>query len=305
MSEPAWLEVSLTVDGELAEAVAEVMARYIATGIVIESTQITDQPAGPGIPEGPLRVCGYLPVDDSLEDSRQQLEQALGYLGQISSLPSPSYQDIHEVNWMETWKQHYHPIEVGERLLILPAWIPQPSTQRLTIRIDPGMAFGTGAHPTTQLALQLIEEYAQPGGALIDVGCGSGILSIAAALLGAAPILAVDVDSKAIPLARQQAADNHLPSAIEFGAGSVTEILGGNFSIQQAPVVIANILAPILVRLLNDGLAQLVAPQGLLLLSGILDESEPELIAALHAQKMSVLNRRVSGDWVALVAGVQ
>ena len=154
-----WLEVSLTVDGEMAEAVAEVLARYIPDGVVIESTSVAAEPDDEGgHAVGPLRVCGYLPMDANLEETRRRIEEGLWYLGRIRPLPTPVFKPFEEINWVEAWKEHYHPIPVGERLIIVPAWLETPPGGRTPIRIDPGMAFGTGEHPTTRLCLELLEQ---------------------------------------------------------------------------------------------------------------------------------------------------
>lgn len=302
-----WLEVSLTVDGELAEAVAEVLSRFIPDGIVIESTQILANPEELGQEIGPLRVYGYLPSDDNLEETRQRITEALWYLGRISPLPEPQFRDIQEVNWVETWKQYYNPIPVGNRLIILPAWIEtNPQPKRLPLRINPGMAFGTGTHPTTQLTLMLLENYVQPNQPVIDVGCGSGILSAAALLLGAGRALGVDIDPEAPAASRENAALNGVEHLLETGIGSVSEVLANSWGIRQAPLVLANILAPILIRLLDAGLADLLTPDGTLLLSGILEpqmtgaDGYVSMTAALEKHHLHILERRQIADWVAL-----
>lgn len=300
MGEPSWLEVSFCVDGELAEAVAEVLARFAQNGVVIESDTIRPDPEGEGTPVGLVRVYGYLPVDAALEDTRQRLEEALWHLGQIQALSAPVYQTIENQDWMAAWKQHYNPIRVGQRLLILPPWLEPDAPQRLVVRIDPGMAFGTGTHPTTQLCLELMETYVQPGETLIDVGGGSGILSIAGILLGASHALAVDVDPMACRIAQENAALNRVADGIEIGLGSVLEIRQGQFSMDNAPLVIVNILAPVILRLFADGLRDLVAPGGVLLLSGILLEQLPQILPAAGQQGLQVLERRQMGDWVAV-----
>ncbi len=306
MSEPAWLEVSLTVNGELAEAVAEVLARYIPAGVVIESTAVY---AGPedenGQAVGPLRVCGYLPMDEALEETRRKIEEGLWYLGRITPLPAPVFRPFEEVNWVDAWKQHYHPIPVGEGLMIVPAWLEPEIGGRLPIRIDPGMAFGTGTHPTTQLCLALTEAYfLQNGGnpRVLDIGCGSGILAVAALKLGAAHALGVDIDPLAMDASSQNAALNGIGAGLELGVGSVAEVRRGAFSLQQGELVFANILAPVLVRLLDEGLGELVTPGGWLVLSGILAEQSPEVEAALIPHGLKLLERCQSGDWVALAA---
>lgn len=299
MTEAAWLQISLEVNPELAEAVSEALARYLPSGVVVESTAVQAGDDDEGVPVGPLRVLGYIPVDDQLETIRNQIEQALRYLALIQSIPNPTYTPIHEVNWMEAWKQHYRPLQIGQRLLILPAWM-EAEGERLPIRIDPGMAFGTGVHPTTQLSLQLVEDFVQPGCSFIDVGCGSGVLSIGAARLGAGKILGVDIDADAIENARHNAELNGLQ--IDFEPGSLPEILGGDFGWQQADVVAANILAPVLVRLLDQGLAQLLAPGGVLLLSGILESQLDTVLPAAEKAGLRVIDQRHMEDWIGLAA---
>lgn len=301
MDEARWLEVSMTLNSEMAEAVAEVMARFVANGVVVESGVVYNDAEDEGTPVEPVRVYGYLPIDAGLEEKRQRLTEALWHLGQIQELPSPTYRTIADEDWMAVWKQHYHPIQIGERLLILPAWMEQTPPERVAVRIDPSMAFGTGTHPTTQLCLQMLEKHLNPGEDIIDVGCGSGILSIAALKLGARHALAVDIDELAIRSTLENAATNEVADRLECGTGSVTEIIQGQFSIANAPVVLANILAPVILRLFEAGLTQLVASGGRLILSGILDEQVPdvEVVAARHGLTLS--EKRNMEDWVVLV----
>lgn len=299
-AEAAWLEISLSVDGEMAEAVAEVMSRYIPNGIVIESTQIIENSSKPAQAVGLLRVCGYLPVDASLEETRRQLEEALWHLSRIQPLPSPDFRLIKETNWMEAWKKHYRPIPVGEGLMILPPWAENPDTARIPIRIDPGMAFGTGTHPTTQLSLILLEKFIKTGEAVLDIGCGSGILSIAAHKLGAGGVYGVDIDPSAVENAQKNAAENGIEAGVKFEVGSTSEILEDIFPIRQAPLVIANILAHILLELLEQRLEELMSPNGILLLSGILEENEPEIMAALKEHNLTIKKRIQVDDWAAL-----
>jgi ribosomal protein L11 methyltransferase len=270
-SAQAWLEVSLVVDGELAEAVAEVLGRYAPNGVAIQATGIKQDVDGEGIGVGPLRVCAYLAADAELEETRQKLEQALWFLGRIRPMPEPQFRPIQDADWSEAWKAHYQPILVGDRLVIQPAWLENPAPERLAVLMEPGMAFGTGTHPTTQLCLKILEAWLEPGQNVIDVGCGSGILSIAAARLGASKVVGVDIDREAIPIARENARLNDLAERVDFHSGSVEELLRGEFGLTRAPVVLANILATVIVRLLEVGLAELVEPGGILVLSGILE----------------------------------
>lgn len=299
--DPRWLEVSLVVDGEMAEAVSDVLGRFVSNGVVVESNVKFLDAEDEGTPTGPVRVFGYLPVNEQLEEARHRLEEALWHVSQIQALPPASYKTIIDEDWMAAWKQHYHPIPIGSKLLVLPAWLPNEYPDRIAVKIDPSMAFGTGTHPTTQLCLEAVETYTQPGTNVIDVGCGSGILSIAALKLGAAHALAVDIDPQAIRSTRENAVANDILARLETGQGSVDEILNGKFTLSQAPLVLANILAPIIIRLFTSGLAKLVAPGGILILSGILDKQAEDVLAAAQAHDLMEIERRQITDWVAMV----
>lgn len=306
----AWLEVSLLVDGELAEAVAEVLGRFVSGGIVIESTRIepvSDEWAdetNEGQPVGPLRVSGYLPIDDALTTVRQKLEEALWHLGRIQPLPEPDFRLVQAADWAEAWKEHFQPFPAGRRLMIAPTWAAVDPAGRVVLGIDPGMAFGTGTHPSTQLCLELLDEFlderrkASPS--IIDVGCGSGILAIAALKLGARRALAVDTDPEAVKAARENAAINGVQERLEVGLGSIGEVLAGEFTLRRAEIIVANILAPVLVRLLGEGLGDLMMPGGVLILSGILGEQAAEVLSAASARRLSPFDQRQKGDWVAL-----
>ena len=303
-----WLEVSLTVNGELAEAVADVLARFAFSGVMMEQGVKYTDDEDAGTPTGPITVRAYLEMNDQIEDTRQKLEESLYYLGMIQPLPAASYQEIADQNWMEAWKQHYKPILIGERLVIVPAWMDSPDPNRIAIRIDPGMAFGTGTHPTTQLCLELMEKYFEDRlssmvnrpWSIIDVGCGSGILSIAALKLGAKSALGVDIDTGSIENARENANTNSIGDELFLGIGSVQEILDNKFSFRKAPLVVANILAPVIIRLFDAGLSELMEADGAILLSGILQEQAQNVIEAAQARGLRLNERRQMGDWVAL-----
>jgi ribosomal protein L11 methyltransferase len=300
----SWLEVSLTVNGELAEAVADVLARFAFSGVMMEQgvKYMDDEDAG--TPAGPIIVRAYLEMNDRIEETRQKLEEALYYLGMIQPLPDPVYKQIADQNWMEAWKQHYKPILIGQRLVILPAWMNSPDPNRVAIKIDPGMAFGTGTHPTTQLCLELMEARVGEGDCppllVIDIGCGSGILSITALKLGAKSALGVDIDSGSIKNARENAGINQVGEELILEVGSVQEVLDGKFAFSKAPLVVANILAPVIIRLFDGSLADLVEENGAIILSGILQEQEQAVIQAGQARGLRLNERRQMGDWVAL-----
>jgi ribosomal protein L11 methyltransferase len=163
------------------------------------------------------------------------------------------------------------------------------------------MAFGTGTHPTTQLCLGLLEQHYQPGQSVIDVGCGSGILSIAANKLGAPNVLAVDVDSQSVISTKENAALNRVPQeALEIGLGSIVEIISGKFEVQSAPIVLVNILASIILRLFDQGLAKVVTDGGVLLLSGILEHQEDEIRQKANENGFVVIDKLSQKDWISL-----
>jgi ribosomal protein L11 methyltransferase len=308
-----WLEVSLTVDGELAESVADVLARFAPNGVMTEQGVKFNDEEDEGTATGPITVRAYLEVNDQLEETRQKIEESLFYLGMIQPIPTPSYKQIADQNWMEAWKQHYKPILIGQRLLILPAWLQNPEPNRIPIKIDPGMAFGTGTHPTTQLCLELMEKHFddktvdgrpqtvhRPSSTVIDVGCGSGILSIVALKLGANKVLGVDIDIESVKNSRENADVNEIGDELILGQGSVTEVLNGQFEFKSAPLVVANILAPVLIRLFDAGLADLIEPSGEIILSGILSHQAESVIEAGQAKGLVKGEVRQINDWVAI-----
>jgi ribosomal protein L11 methyltransferase len=311
-----WLEVSLTVNGELAEAVAEVLARFAPNGVTTEQGVKFVNDEDEGTATGPISVRAYLPMDEKIDETRQKLEESLYYLGTIRPLPAPTFTPIADQNWMEAWKQNYKPIPVGKRLVILPTWLDSPDPQRVPIKIDPGMAFGTGTHPTTQLCLELLEVFfdnqsptlaphASAGvvnrkSEIIDIGCGSGILSIAALKLGARTALGVDIDIESVRNSRENAGKNGIGEEFIIGQGSVAEVLEGKFPFKRAPLVLANILAPVIIRLFDEGLADIVEPGGMAILSGILIEQAQAVIEAAQTRGLVLSEQRQMGDWVAL-----
>jgi ribosomal protein L11 methyltransferase len=213
-------------------------------------------------------------------------------------MPIPIYQVIDEEDWAEAWKANYHPIRVGQRLLIRPEWIDVAADlETVVIALDPGMAFGTGTHPTTQLCLESLEAQMQPGMQVLDLGCGSGILAIAAAKLGAAHVLALDTDPIAVTSTEQNSARNATEAQITAQAGSLDQLEG-----QQFDLIVVNILARIIIMLCEQGLGNGVRPGGLAIFSGIIEDQAAKVEAALRATGLEPVQRRQQGDWVAIEA---
>lgn len=293
-----WIEVSLRVDGEAAEAIAEILQRYGHQGVAIEQDGILPDrwDEGEVPPASHLIVRAYFPEDHRSTETKAQLEDALAHMRMMYPMPHPTYTVIDEADWAEAWKAHYHPVRIGRRILIRPAWIEViPSDDDLMISLDPGMAFGTGTHPTTQLCLEALEILINPKQKVLDLGCGSGILSIAAAKLGAASIFAVDIDPIAVKSTLENAEVNGVASLIEAKEGSLQTVLATG---QQFDFVVVNILAKIILGMCEQGLGETVRPGGQAIFSGIIEEQIDEVKAALMRTGLEVREQRQQGDWV-------
>jgi ribosomal protein L11 methyltransferase len=300
-----WLEVSLTVAPEAEELAVDILSTFAPEGVssTPASIEIVSDLLGLARPAGPVTLRAYLAADAALEATRARLEAALSQLEPSLIVVPPRYTPVANTNWAEAWKVHYQPQRVGRRLMVVPAWLdPHLEPGDLLIRLDPGMAFGTGTHPTTQLCLAALEDYVMPGRPVLDLGTGSGILAIAAARLDACSILAVDIDPDAVRVACENIAANGVVDRIRVEQGSLSEILAARFGPPEFPLVVANILASALVQLFEQGLARTLVPRGVMVLSGILADQAADVRAAFEAQGLVAEAVRQSGDWVALVA---
>jgi len=298
-----WLELTVAVDGEAAEAVAEALRPYAHGGVAIEqlggalpahaddwTSESTGQPL--------YAVRIYLPEDESAAATVRRAEEALWHLGQLYPIPAPQVKRLAEENWAEAWKSHFGITRVGRRLVVVPAWHEySPEPDDVVIVLDPGMAFGTGLHPTTQMCLMAVEDRLRPGTRVLDLGTGSGILALAAAKLGAADVLALDTDAVAVTAARANVAANRAEAMIRVEPGSIETLSSETFDL-----ILANILAPVIIRLVEGGLASHLRPGGLLVAAGIIAEQAPAVLAALTAAGLTLAEQRQVGDWVTVIA---
>ncbi len=286
----SWLEVSLRLQAELAEPAAELLGRLAPNGVAIE-----------GLDEGGQSVLlrAWLPIDGQLAGRRRALEEGLWHLGQIHPFPSPAFRSIEEQDWAAIWKREYRPLPIGRRLMVLPSWSAADPGERLVVQLEPGMAFGTGAHPTTRHCLELIEQTLQPGEAVVDLGCGSGILAIAAARLGARRVLALDNDPLAVELAQLNVQRNGVAERVRVSLGSFP--VDGDERIDPVELLVANLRSDTLIAMLQAGLAAWVRPTGRLLLSGLLDSDLPILNAAAKQAALQAVDVRATDDWRTLL----
>jgi ribosomal protein L11 methyltransferase len=303
-AEGTWLELSVVADPEAVEAVSEILSRSAPGGTSVEPAfELTDEGLGARVlATAPAVVRAYLPARDALA-ARRAVEDARTALGHLQAFDLRTIGEletrvVHESDWANAWKSHFPVLRVGGRIVIRPTWRRhRRRTDDVVIALDPGMAFGTGLHPTTRLCLLGIERWADEGRVAgvraLDVGCGSGILGLAAARLGAARVDGVDTDPIAVEATLANARRNGLVRRIRARQGSLPS--------GQPPhdLVLANVIASVLVRLADDLAAEL-RPGGLLLASGIFIDREPDVRAAFVGAGLEVLRAEREGEWVAL-----
>ena len=301
-----WLEVSVITDGEGAEAISEVLRPFAySDGVVLEQLGDESDP-DPDALETAVTVKIYISEENDTPATRQRIEEIVYQMGRMYPLPPPTFRKLEEEDWANAWKKHYHPFRIGKRVWIQPSWIDQDAEldgndsiqpDDVVLVLDPGMAFGTGLHPTTQMCLQALEELVKPNDTVLDVGTGSGILSIAAEKLGAVRLLAFDTDELAVKTTIANAVQNNANS-IEARQATLDQV-----SEKPWDVVVVNILAHIIIPLLDDdNLMSYVADDGVLILSGIIEEQAENIITAVTRAGGKIAQTYQVRDWVSFVA---
>ncbi len=283
-----WIEASVQVDGEAAEAVSELLDRYVPGGVVIEQT--------PTIPDK-LTVKVFLSPE--AHQTRLKIEEGLWHLGQIYPIPEPRFRLLPYQEWAEAWKQHFSVLHIGRRVVIKPSWLTYaPAPDKVVIELDPGMAFGTGLHPSTRLCLQALEDLNRPAMRVLDLGTGSGILAIGAALMGAARVVALDVDEIAVQAAAANAAANGVADRVQIETGSIERL---DAMATTFDLILVNIQARIILALLDRGLLAHLAPAGWFVAAGILEDQASDVLAVLEKKGLYSLEIRRQEDWVAVM----
>lgn len=299
----SWLEIACDVPEEHSDVVAEFLTDLTGNGVCVDNLSV-DAFSTSEIPES-IRVVikAYLPADSDPAPQMHELETFLSELSKrhpAAVFGAPKLSAVNAEDWSSSWKVHFKPLRVGKRLLIVPTWEEAAQLPGdLVIRIDPGMAFGTGGHETTRLCLELLESVMEGDPlltvpSLLDLGTGSGILAMAASLLGAGRILALDIDPDAVEVARENLALNHLSDRVECGTVPLESL------IECFDIILANILAEELVRL-APYLTERLHPGGSLILSGILAEKEQLVRQGFDSQPLKYCQTVCDGEWVAML----
>ena len=309
-----WIELTVHTTTQGAEVVSDALMLSGATGTMVEDRADIPDPDKPNgyweiidpkliesLPED-VQVHAWFEPDATFQERLQALRSQLDMNRRLAPEVDLGTLAIDTVNvkdedWSEVWKQFYKPFRAGRSLVVKPTWEPydaKPGDR--VIEIDPGMAFGSGTHETTGMCLELLEEAVHGGERVIDVGTGSGILAIGAALLGARDVLAIDIDPTAVKVARENVAHNHLEQTITTLEGNLLEKVDA-----QCEVCVANIIADVICMFaapLNDH----IVPGGLFICSGIIKEREQDVTDALLAANYSILEIRRKGEWVAMIS---
>jgi ribosomal protein L11 methyltransferase len=294
-----WLEISVRVDSEEAAGlVCQVFDRHGEGGAVQEQVFPNREQLGAG-GRAPVAVKTYLPLDGHDAERLRAIQTELSILGQILPLSPAQFKEWEETEWTTAWKAFFQPRRVGKHVVLkLPEQSYPAAKDDIVIDLEPGMAFGTGLHATTRMCLACLEGLVQPGDRVLDMGTGSGVLSLAAARLGAAEVLALDHDSIAVAVATENVIRNHLGHAIRVEDGSLEYLTSE--AIPPFDGIAMNIITEVIVEMMGGGLTAFLKPGGWLVASGILLAGESSVRAAFGKGGMLVTARYLEEEWIAL-----
>jgi ribosomal protein L11 methyltransferase len=307
-----WSEICIHTTNEAIEPISNILHEAGASGVVIEDpTDLVKeydttfgeiyQLNSEDYPDDGVIVKAYLPLNSFLPETVDGIKESINGLLSYNfdlGLNKVTISEVHEEEWATAWKKYYHPVKISQRFTIVPTWedYEPVSTDELIIELDPGMAFGTGTHPTTVMSLQALEATVQKGDTVIDVGTGSGVLSIGAALLEASHVRAYDLDEVAVKSARENIELNSVNEVVTVGQNNLLNDVEG-----QADIIVANILAEIIVRFVDDAY-KLVKNGGTFITSGIIMTKKEEVKEALTKAGFLIEEVMVMEDWVAIIA---
>ena len=308
-----WSEISIHTTNEAIEPISNILHEAGASGVVIEDpfdlTKEREDQFGEiyqlnpdDYPEEGVIVKAYLPVNSFLGETVEAIKESINnlILHDIDlGLNKVTISEVNEEEWATAWKKYYNPVKISERFTIVPTWeIYEPvSSDELIIELDPGMAFGTGTHPTTVMCIQALEKTVRPLDRIIDVGTGSGVLSIAAAMLGAKDVRAYDLDEVAVTSAKLNIKLNKVNDRVVVAQNNLLDGVEEN----SADVIVANILAEVILRFTDD-VARVVKPGGSFIASGIIQPKKDVVKDALIASGFEIVETILMEDWVAIIA---
>ncbi len=299
-----WLELTVQAHPEAIESVSELLSQHTSGGVAIEEPiELFDEGQEYRVVTGqPVLVHAYLPIDGKEEAARQRIAEGLWHFSSLGShfVGELTTRTVNEEDWANAWKDYFHVTHIGQRLVIRPSWREYtPKPQEVVLTLDPGMAFGTGLHPTTRMCLEQVEQRVHDGMKVLDVGTGSGILAIAAAKLGAESVYAIDNSSVAVESTLANAEMNNLQDRIRVVLGVLDDAEATRMA-GQYDFVIANIIAHIIGSIAPQ-LAQVVSPTGLLVVSGIIEARLHDALDPLLAAGLEMVEQVMIDDWMALV----
>ena len=297
-----WLELSIETPPEYVEPLTEIFHRYGEGGVAIEQPggYNPDEGESPPVPDRVV-VKTYLPDDPTTDHRRSQIDVGVRLVAHLAPLTELRERRVSQDEWQNSWKEFFHVLRVGERIVVCPTWREYDAKPgEVIVHLDPGMAFGTGHHPTTRMCMEMIEQTVTPGDRVLDLGCGSGILSIAAVKLGAESAVGFEIDPVAVKAGRSNIALNSADGAIELVHGTLPS---PKAPARSFDLVFANISA----RVVTDMAGQLVeslAPGGQMLVSGVIEKHLGGVTDALTAHGATIERQQIDGDWVAMLAAV-
>jgi ribosomal protein L11 methyltransferase len=312
LADVKWSEISIHTTNEAIEPISNILHEAGASGVVIEDPfelakeredqfgeiyQLDPQ----DYPDEGVIVKAYLSVNSFLAETVDGIREAINGLTLHNidiGKNKVSIIEVNEEDWATAWKKYYHPVKISERFTIVPTWeVYTPvNSDELIIELDPGMAFGTGTHPTTVMCIQALERTVKKGDRIIDVGTGSGVLSIAGAMLGAEKITALDLDQVAVTTAKMNIELNHVQEIVEVSQNNLLEGI-----VEPVDGIVANILAEVIVRFTDDA-SKIVKKDGYFIASGIIQQKKQDVKDALTKAGFEITETLLMEDWVALIA---
>ena len=297
-----WLELSVKTPPEFVEPLSQIFHRYGHGGVAVEEDGGYNPDEGEAPPDtARVTVKTYLPLNSTADERRNRIDLGVRLVAHACPISPLQERVLDEDEWQSSWKQYFHVLHVGARIVIRPTWRDyQPGESEVVIALDPGMAFGTGHHPTTRACLERLEDLGRPGIDVLDVGCGSGILTIAAARLGARSVFGLEIDSVAVGVAKQNVRQNQAGHNVRIAQGSLPH---PDVRPDSYDIAVANISAKVVTEMAGE-LVRAVKPGGKVIASGVLLDNKAGVEQALASAGGLLEETIVDGDWVTLVASV-